>query len=633
MRGDAAPQPRISEPVGSANADAYGVKRKRSRTRVKGPRQDSARFGYGRPEGDPLSRTVGQDAGVVSDKYTTARGDVYDLESFLADKSLYRGSLDGRYGPGVRRGIEALQLAAALPVNGVFDQRLYQIYLGTGANSGASRMGNTHRTVSGALELAKRLTRFMLAQDNLVKARLLTASERDAEKGSLGVNTEAAIGNFLARLSRSPKFSTQVEEAIRLPDDATLEVLLSDSNVTKAAASTTVEAPDPSRQINEDGARKTLEAAKLIWPGESDTLSPADFASAVKDFQFAASIGSNATRLAQSGVLDAPTQAAMRDGSVIARVIGVHDANPAGLNGHPWSKNARKPVEVIPGTATALLAMGVEEAQQHLNEAGATPALVTDGGFGTNTKAALRSFQQVAGLSVTGSLDQATIRALKSRDVVAKVKAKRTPTIAPAPAPAPVRPPPTPRPVSGPPSPYVPMSPSGPLPAPYAPSLPPVSPALPLPTTIPAGYAQDPTGSYAVAFKAKFPLLALAIDALMARERQLLSMSKYGASDDTQISGVARQWWSLSKQTRDPWPALHGAWLAGKAGDLKLAGQILEDITQRFSGSPAAAAAMAQLASLPQAMSLTDTAMKAAPYIAAGAGLLLVAGLVLRRNE
>ena len=120
----------------------------------------------------------------------------------------------------------------------------------------------------------------------------------------------------------------------------------------------------------------------------------------------------------------------------------------------------------------------------------------------------------------------------------------------------------------------------------------------------------------------------------MARERQIRSLARYGGVfDDMEISRVAKAWWSLSKRTNDPWPAMHAAWLAGKAGNASLANQILSDVSQRFTGTPAGEAASSALASLPEAKSPIETLREAAPYLAAGAGALLVVSLLFRGDR
>jgi hypothetical protein len=156
---------------------------------------------------------------------------------------------------------------------------------------------------------------------------------------------------------------------------------------------------------------------------------------------------------------------------------------------------------------------------------------------------------------------------------------------------------------------------------------------LPKGPALPADYAPDPTGSNATAFRAKFPQFGPEIDALMVRERQIRSLARYGALDDLQINALAKDWWSLSKRTNDPWPAMHAAWLAGKSGNARLAGQILSDASRRFVGTPAGEAASAALASIPEGKDTLETLREAAPYLAAGAGVLLMAGLLFRGDR
>jgi hypothetical protein len=167
-----------------------------------------------------------------------------------------------------------------------------------------------------------------------------------------------------------------------------------------------------------------------------------------------------------------------------------------------------------------------------------------------------------------------------------------------------------------------------------APATTPVATApSPARATLPPDYAPDPTGSNATTFRAKFPQFGPEIDALMVRERQIRSLARYGALDDMQISTLAKDWWSLSRRTGDPWPAMHAAWLAGKAGNARLASQILNDASRRFVGTPAGEAASSALASLPEGKDALETLREAAPYLAAGAGVLVVAGLLFRGDR
>jgi peptidoglycan hydrolase-like protein with peptidoglycan-binding domain len=323
--------------------------------------------------------------------------------------------------------------------------------------------------------------------------------------------------------------------------------------------------------------------------------------------------------LPQSGSLDARTSTALLYGKKLSLSASMVASNPSGIGDGsgkvvPWSKSARKPPAVERGTTTALLSMTIEEAPQRLNRAGASPRVVEDNDYGKDTRSALQSFQKAAGLTITGSLDQPTIRALRDEGVLASVQAKRQ-----AEARAKASPPPPP-------------------PA-LAPSLTPASaapaaaPTLPKGPALPADYAPDPTGSNATAFRAKFPQFGPEIDALMVRERQIRSLARYGALDDLQINALAKDWWSLSKRTNDPWPAMHAAWLAGKSGNARLAGQILSDASRRFVGTPAGDAASAAHASIPDGKDTHETLREAAPYLAAGAGVLLMAGLLFRGDR
>ena len=552
MRGDAPPQPRIAEVVhehGSANS--FGVKRKRKRTRTRAPRED----GYGHlfyPDGDNIADTVGKggtvlDTGLVGQE----RKDVWDLQGKLWDSGFFdegmkTGALDGKYGLRTAAKVEALQRAARLPVTGKFDQKLYRL-LFEGSTTGLTG------TVCAAPEIVKlgaRSYRLAAAQDGLVKLGLLTASQRDGEKGVLGPFTDAAIKNFLTRLGRSTAYARQVICEKSLPADSVLASLQNKSDLSTAASSTL--APVTAKTVSPSAARSYLEGAKMIWPGESESLSDADFILALKDFQFAVGLPRN-------GTLDEATQAALLDGTKLAMAARNIENNPGGAGGRPWSRNARKAPRVLPGTATAVLSMSVSEAQQRLNDAGAVPPLVVDNTWGSKTKAALSSFQQVAGLAVTGSLDQSTMRALKSAAEIQKVKAARA---RPAPASvAPVAPSVASRPV--PPSYGPPTLPSyTPPPAltlPTSPSQAPLAATQAAASVLPPGFGPDPTGSYAAAFKSRFPAFATRIDALVARERQIRSLASYGAADDRQISTLARDWWALSLDTGDVWPAMHAA--------------------------------------------------------------------------
>ena len=56
---------------------------------------------------------------------------------------------------------------------------------------------------------------------------------------------------------------------------------------------------------------------------------------------------------------------------------------------------------------------------------------------------------------------------------------------------------------------------------------------------------------------------------------------------------------------------------------------MLGDVISRFPGTAAARAAAVQLATLPRTSELLEKVTKAAPYVAAGAGILLAATLLM----
>jgi peptidoglycan hydrolase-like protein with peptidoglycan-binding domain len=416
------------------------------------------------------------------------------------------------------------------------------------------------------------------------------------EKGAFGAYTEAAFKNFLSSVGKSPQVQTTAVGTDRIADKATVQVVLEPKNIALVKAKPLVLESVP-EVVSVQAARGYLVKAGLLWPGEIGGGDDEILHDALRDYQ-------RIHGLSESGSLDAATSAALLNGEKLATAASRVRAEPDG-----WSKLSRKPLSAV------LLSMTVEDAQGRLNRAGASPSLVMDGKFGKGTRSALQAFQRAAGLPLTGSLDQPTIRALLDENTLARVKTGRA-----APPSLPVPPPASPN--TGPSltsSPYV---------APTAP------PALPKGPALPPDYAPDPTGSNATAFRAKFPQLGPEIEALMARERQIRSLARYGgALDDMEISRVAKAWWSLSKRTSDPWPAMHGAWLAGKAGNASLANQILSDVSQRFTGTPAGEAASSALASLPEAKSPIETLREAAPYLAAGAGVLLVVNLLFRGDR
>jgi peptidoglycan hydrolase-like protein with peptidoglycan-binding domain len=602
MQGDAPAQPRVSEPVGSANT--FGVKRGRSRKRALAFRGTA-------PSGSAVSQTVGGGEVVLSNAYSNPRKDTYDLQRQLIYWEIPVAD-DGIYGEGTEAAVKAVQRAASLPQTGTFDQNLYQlVFL---YNPNALGAGSPLTSAKDALSLAAEIVKFEKAQDVLVETGMLSASQRGQERGDLGPYTQGAVKNFLSSIGDTPKFASKTLEGASVLDGATSDKILNQVNIDKVKAS-------PLRiesvaEVSPQAARGLLVGAGLLWPGEESGGEDDNLRAAVRDYQ-------RIHGLTQSGGLDAATSAALLDGQKLSLVASMVRGNPNGVGDGsgklvPWSKLARSAPSVQPGTTTASLSMTVTEAQQRLNRASASPRLVEDNRFGSATKAALVSFQRTAGLSVTGSLDQATIRALRDDSVIAKVKAKReSAAAAAAPASTPTARTPAP---AGAPVATTPASPAAP-------------PALPKGPALPPDYAPDPTGSNATTFRAKFPQFGPEIDALMVRERQIRSLARYGALDDLQINALAKDWWSLSRRTGDPWPAMHGAWLAGKAGNARLASQILNDASRRFVGTPAGEAASSALASLPEGEDALETLREAAPYLAAGAGVLLVAGLLFRGDR
>jgi peptidoglycan hydrolase-like protein with peptidoglycan-binding domain len=604
MGGHAPTQPRVS---GQADG-AFGVKRGRSRKRALAYR---GLFSESLP-GDSIHKTVGEDSGTLSTMYrNNTRKDVQELQVVLK-RWLPVDDPNGVYGSSTEAAVKAVQRAASLSQTGSFDKDLYQLIfhedlskLGTG--SGLASVGEV-------LSLAAEIMRFEKAQQVLVDVGLLSETQRSSEKGELGPYTQAAFKNFLSSVGKSPKVQTTAVGTSFIADKATVEAVLDPKNIASVKANPLVLERVP--EVSAQAARGYLVGAGLLWPGEQGGGDDEILRGALRDYQ-------RIHGLSESGSLDAATSAALLNGGKLATAASRVRAEPGGMvvdeGGtsylRPWSKLSRKPPATVPGTSAVLLSMTVEDAQGRLNRAGASPSLVMDGKFGKGTRSALQAFQRAAGLPLTGSLDQPTIRALRDENTLARVKASRV-----APPSLPVPPPASPN--TGPSltsSPYV---------APTAP------PALPKGPALPPDYAPDPTGSNATAFRAKFPQLGPEIEALMARERQIRSLARYGgALDDMEISRVAKAWWSLSKRTSDPWPAMHGAWLAGKAGNASLANQILSDVSQRFTGTPAGEAASSALASLPEAKSPIETLREAAPYLAAGAGVLLVVNLLFRGDR
>ena len=595
MHEDAPAQPRVSEQADKA----FGVKRGRSRKRALAYRGWFPES----PPGDPIAKTVGSGGVTLSKVYKDPRKDVQDLQIVLKRWGLLDDT-DGVYGPSTEASVRAVQRAASLPQTGMFDKSLYELIFRGDRDD--------------VLFLAAEIMRFEKAQQVLVDVGLLSDTKRNLEKGELGSYTQIAFENFLDRLGKTPNVPSRTVGTFRIADKSTVQDVLNPENIKTVRASSRVRERVP--EVSPQDARRRLVRAGLLWPGEEVGGEGNDLRAALSDYQ-------RIHGLPESGSLDAATSAALLDGGKLEAAASRVRAEPGGMAAEqafymdgtsslrPWSKLSRKPPATVPGTSTLLLSMTVEDAQGRLNRAGASPSLVMDGKFGKGTRSALQAFQRAAGLPLTGSLDQPTMRALSDENTLARVKASRA-----APPSLPVPPPASPN--TGPSltsSPYV---------APTAP------PALPKGPALPPDYAPDPTGSNATAFRAKFPQLGPEIEALMARERQIRSLARYGGVfDDMEISRVAKAWWSLSKRTNDPWPAMHGAWLAGKAGNASLANQILSDVSQRFTGTPAGEAASSALASLPEAKSPIETLREAAPYLAAGAGALLVVSLLFRGDR
>jgi peptidoglycan hydrolase-like protein with peptidoglycan-binding domain len=611
MHGDAPAQPRVSEQADKA----FGVKRGRSRKRALAYRGLDPRTWFSEsspsPSGDPIAKTVGSGGVTLSTAYTAPRKDVQELQ-FLLKRYGLLDDADGVYGPSTEAAVKAVQRAASLPQTGKFDTGLYELIF----RADLTKAGTGSDLTFGpdALSRGAEIMRFEKAQQVLVDVGLLSDTKRNLEKGELGPYTEAALKNFLSSVGRAPDVPSKTVGTSRIADKPTVQVVLDAANIASVKASPLALERVP--EVSPQAARGYLVGAGLLWPGEQEGGLDDVLRAALRDYQCIHG-------LSESGSLDAATSAALLNGGKLAAAASRVRAEPGGMvvdeGGtsylRPWSKLSRKPPATVPGTSAVLLSMTVEDAQGRLNRAGASPSLVMDGKFGKGTRSALQAFQRAAGLPLTGSLDQPTIRALLDENTLARVKASRV-----APPSLPVPPPASPN--TGPSltsSPYV---------APTAP------PALPKGPALPPDYAPDPTGSNATAFRAKFPQLGPEIEALMARERQIRSLARYGgALDDMEISRVAKAWWSLSKRTSDPWPAMHGAWLAGKAGNASLANQILSDVSQRFTGTPAGEAASSALASLPEAKSPIETLREAAPYLAAGAGVLLVVNLMFRGDR
>lgn len=353
MRGDAPPQPRLSEVVdrdevvyGSENV--YGVKRKRSRKRVKAFRGD----GYGAaPPGDPLSKTVGTGAVTLSTGLTSPRNDVYLLQGFLRANEIGDVRNDGIYDSKTERAVTFLQRAAALPEDGKFDRRLFDAFIGYGL------VGNTSRSRVEATRWASLISKTYQAQQNLVEAGALTQAQFNKEAGNLGGFTETAIKNFLTSIEKPTTFSSLTSEALKAPDDTTLALLLDPSNVERAKN-------NPSKMFSATdlpikGVQEYLVGANLLWPGEDSGTLDNKTVAAIKDFQRAAQgiAASKGLSLSPTGVLDADTNKALIDGEVLRAVTSMVRFNPNGIGDGsgkvvPWSKTARKAPEVQRRTAS-----------------------------------------------------------------------------------------------------------------------------------------------------------------------------------------------------------------------------------------------------------------------------------------
>jgi len=598
MKGDAPAQPYLSEPLnrGSFNAygDDFGKRRKRSRRK-----SGNGHFGDA-PPGEDWSDTVGSGGETLSKSMTAPRKDVYQLQEFLKGNDLIRFDPNGIYDANTENAVAVLSRGAGVEAprsDAKFDQRLYRIFITQDLPAPNGRSSDE------AITLAKKIRKLQRAQEVLVKLDLLTDDQRRKEEdGVAGPKTQAAIREFQRRQGSTLGV---LFDADGIPVEPTLDAILDKSNQSKVAFNKNTAAPTP---VSIEDAQRFLIDADLMWAGEVTGNLDEPTVSALQEFQ-------SLNGVSGTGKLDDATKAKLADPNVRQRTRAAVAASARNPQGQPWSRMERgAPTSSSSPAPSAARTMDLGEAQRRLNRAGHRPALATDGVMGDKTKRAILDFQRALKLNPSGILDSATVAKLYDDDVLERLRAQREATRQPAPTPS--------------------TAPTAPAMAPTAPSMTPAAASAPVsPVRLPRDYAADPSGSNVAMFKSKYPTLAQSADALLARERQLRALARFGGDNERQISKLARDWWALSKSSGDPWPALHAAWLAGKAGDTKLAANVLSDVSSRFVGTAAGNAASAAMVSLPAEESFIDKIGDAAPYIAAGAGLLLVTGLLFRGSR
>lgn len=327
--------------------------------------------------------TADSPASPVTDLKLGSSGDsVRALQQALINQGVaLTGGADGVFGQGTQTALKKFQAQQGLNATGVVDGA-------TALALGLSSSPYLGLTQGNTGDKVKQLQTALIAQGVAVPG---------GADGNFGAGTTAAVKSFQ---SRTGYLATGTVNA------ATAAALGNISSAAPAAAPAITPVTLPVATVSPvrgdalvaglgmgargDGVKRVqamLITAGVSVVGGADGIFGALTANAIKSFQNSRGLG--ATGLVDQATIDALTSAA-------------GGSTPA----------PSTPSHTIVGVTFGSLGEAVKTVQQQLMSAGVTVKGGADGVFGTNTAAAVKSFQQARGLSPTGSIDEGTAAAL-----------------------------------------------------------------------------------------------------------------------------------------------------------------------------------------------------------------------------
>jgi peptidoglycan hydrolase-like protein with peptidoglycan-binding domain len=368
-----------------------------------------------------------------------ARGDgVRALQQALVDQGIsVAGGVDGVFGAATTDAIRRFQHAKGFPITGVVDDATASA-LGitvapTSTTSTPTSISNptsnpTSTSPAGGTNTAASIVGLSRgARGEAVRSlqrQLIAAgyAVRGGADGIFGTSTAAALQQF--QTASGLTATGVVDEATAAALSAAPAPTTAPATTVPAAPPTTVPAPTtPSGTIVglQQGARgelvrqlqQQLTAARVTGVGPADGIFGARTASALRAFQTAAG-------LPATGIVDDATAAALA--TAVATPAPPTTPTPTTPTTQPVTLPPTPPPSGgAPGATSPLLGLrlgssgeAVKTLQRTIVQAGVQVRGGADGKFGLSTQAALKQYQQLAGLPTSGVVDDATASALAS---------------------------------------------------------------------------------------------------------------------------------------------------------------------------------------------------------------------------